>query len=132
MTSEEALKRIQEIEKNNGLEPNSLLTHIQGLAKEYNISLEELANGMPLILISVGQTKPIRIKKTSCKNCKYYVEIPPLLGLSDIFATEEKEPIRLCDIDRLGEPILGDKWQHGCACFNPKTKRKLKESENEN
>ena len=69
-------------------------------------------------------------QKTSCKNCKYYVEIPQLLGLSDIFATEEKEPIRLCDIDRLGEPILGDKWQYGCICFNPKTRHKLKEQEN--
>lgn len=131
MTNEELLLEIEKIEKRNGLEHNSLLVQLQNIAKAYNASLEELVKNMPPILISVGQTKPIRIKETSCKNCKYYVEISPLLGLSDIFATKEKEPMRLCDIDRLGEPILGDKWQSGCVCFSPKTKRKLKESENE-
>lgn len=70
MTNEELLLKIEKIEKRNGLEHNSLLTHFQDLAKEYNISLEELANGMPPILISVGQTKPIRIKETSCKKRK--------------------------------------------------------------
>lgn len=118
MTNEELLLEIEKIEKRNGLEPNSLLTYLQDLAKEYNISLEEWVNNMPPILISVGQTKPIRIKETSCKNCKYYVEIAPLYGLGDIF--EEKEPMMLCDISRLGEPILGDQWQHGCVCFSPK------------
>ena len=72
MTNEELLLEIEKIEKRNGLEPNSLLKQLQDIAKAYNTSLEEWVNGMPPILISVCQTKPIRIKETSCKNCKYY------------------------------------------------------------
>jgi hypothetical protein len=63
MTMEEVLKHIQEIENRNGLEHNSLLVQLQNIAKAYNASLEELVKNMPPILISVGQTKPIRIKE---------------------------------------------------------------------
>lgn len=112
---EELLLEIEKIEKNSGLDLNSLLMRLQDLAEKCNISLEDWANGLPPLLIP---------KETSCNNCKYYVEIPPLYGLSDIF--EEKQPFRYCYKDGLGGPLSYNRYQHGC-CFCTKNKSEGKE-----
>lgn len=124
MTREEALKWIEEKDKfakENNLPMPPMLEFVQDLAKYYGYSLEDTVSTLDTYMKigCVGETRPIREK--SCKNCKYFKEIPQKLSLMEIL--EEEKYFRFCIRGGLHEPI-DDSWEKEHEfCFVKKGRR---------
>lgn len=111
MTKEQALKWIEEKDKfakENNLDLPPMLEFVKDISQHYGKSLEEMVSIIDehLKVGIVGETRPIRSK--SCKNCKYFQEIPQKLSVMDLF--EEPKYFRFCIRNVLHEPI-DDTWE---------------------